>query len=150
MMSAGEEKAVGERVAAPFSHPPKVEKGSKLAGPSSNVAGQWLVEMEFLATSARHTFFLEQTRNDLQGTHRGEVLSGDLHGVVEGNEVRFRSSQHYEGNNLNYQFEGKIEGDRMEGKVAEMSTITVGEYGQARWTAHRHDHGNPKTPGAWA
>jgi L-seryl-tRNA(Ser) seleniumtransferase len=150
MMFSGEEKSVAERVATLFSHPPKIERRPKPVEAASSVAGQWAVEIEFLATNSKHTFFLEQKGNELRGTHKGEVLTGDLHGVVEGNEVRFRSSQHIEGSYLNYQFEGKVDGDKMEGVVGEMSTITVGEYGQARWRAHRHNYGEPKAPGAWS
>ena len=108
-----------------------------------NVAGRWVVHLEFLAASAEHTVFLEQTGNQLQGTHQGQFLSGDLRGKVEGNVIRFRSSQKYEGSYVNYEFSGRIEGDVMEGVVGDLSTITPAEYGQARWSARRHRYGEP-------
>ncbi len=143
MMSPGDEKAVAERVHALLASPPKIQEEPRPQGPASQVSGQWSVEMEFLAGSARHTFFLEQHGTELRGTHRGEFLSGDLHGSVEGREVRFRSSHHYEGSYLNYEFSGTVDGETMHGNVADMSTITPGEYGQARWSARRYRYAEP-------
>ena len=68
------------------------------------------------------------------GTHRGEIISGDLRGAVTANEVRFRSSHKYEGTRLSYDFSGKVEGDTMGGRV------NLDEYGEARWTARRHKY----------
>jgi hypothetical protein len=99
--------------------------------------------MEFLAANARHTLFFEQRGSELRGTHQGGWLSGDLRGRIDSDQIRFRSSQKYEGGYLNYEFAGTIDGDRIEGTVTDMSTITPGEYGQARWRAHRHSYAEP-------
>jgi L-seryl-tRNA(Ser) seleniumtransferase len=145
MMAAGEEKIVAERVYTLLSHPPEAREELP-GGPPSNVTGQWSVEMEFLAGSAQHTFFLEQQGSELRGTHKGTFLSGDLRGVVEGPEIRFRSSQKFEGSYLNYEFSGVVEGDGMQGLVNEISTITPGEYGGARWSARRHRYAERAGP----
>jgi hypothetical protein len=143
MMSAGEEKAVAERVHALLSNPPRLTGSEGPAGPPVHVTGQWSVELEFVSGTARHTFFLEQSGAELRGTHQGQFLSGDLRGTVEGNRIHFRSSQNYEGSFVNYEFSGAVEGDVMEGMISDMSTITVGEYGQARWRAHRRRYSEP-------
>ncbi len=143
MMSPGEDKIVAERVHSLLSEPPGKQERPAPALPSANVAGRWSVEMEFLATNARHSFFFEQAGSDIKGIHQGEFLAGDLRGTVAGNELRFRSSQKYEGSYLNYEFVGTLDGDRMQGTVTDMSTITAGEYAQARWTARRHRYGEP-------
>ncbi len=142
MMSPGEERIVGDRIHALLSAPPKFEERAS-AAPGGEASGQWAAEMEFLAANARHTFFFEQKGSELKGTHQGLWLSGDLRGSIEGDQIRFRSSHKYEGGYLNYEFAGSIAGDRMEGTVTDMSTITPGEYGQARWSARRHRYGEP-------
>ena len=87
--------------------------------------------------SASHALFLEQDGENLSGTHRGDLLAGDLRGAVAGSQVRFRSSFKYEGTRLNYDFDGRLENGKLAG------VIDMGEYGKARWTAQRHQYGAP-------
>ena len=67
-MSPGDEKLVAERVTELLSKPPQVEEQPETTATSLNVAGQWVVHMQFVAGSAEHMLFLEQTGNHLQGT----------------------------------------------------------------------------------
>jgi len=146
MMSPGDEKPVAERLYALLSRPPKPAPAATAAGPAAHVEGQWTAHLEFVAGSADHTFVFEQQGADIRGTHKGFALSGDLHGYIDGDTIRFRTSQKYEGSFLNYQFTGQVSGDSMQGEVTEMSTITAGEYGRARWTAQRHRYTEPNGP----
>jgi L-seryl-tRNA(Ser) seleniumtransferase len=50
---------------------------------------------------------------------------------VDGDRVRLRSSLPTEGTQLTYRFDGRIQGQTIEGEVE------LGEYGKARWTARR-------------
>jgi L-seryl-tRNA(Ser) seleniumtransferase len=87
--------------------------------------------------SAQHTLFFDQEGESLAGLHTGEVTSGDLGGLAEGDEVRFRSSHPYEGTRFSFDFHGKVNGDSMAGEV------DLGEYGPARWSAKRHEYRGP-------
>jgi hypothetical protein len=51
--------------------------------------------------------------------------------------VHFRSSQKIQGTRLFFAFSGTVDGDKMAGDV------NLGEYGAARWTAHRHEYQSP-------
>jgi len=137
MMIPGDEKVVGERLYALLSKPPKIDVPAPPSGAPANVGGQWDAHLEFVRGSADHVLILEQQGSELVGTHRGDILSGDLRGTVEGNEVRFRSSHRYEGTRLGYDFTGQVNGDSMQG------TVGLDEYGEARWTAQRHRYGRP-------
>ena len=132
MMNPDEEKIVAARLRELLSKPPKPAKAPKPSGPASAVAGRWDARLEFLLGADDHTLFFEQNGNDLVGTHRGEVASGNLRGWVEGNTVEFRSSQPVEGTRLEFVFRGEVSTDSMSG------TVDLGEYGQARWSARRH------------
>jgi D-glucosaminate-6-phosphate ammonia-lyase len=134
MMASGDEQVVAERVHALLSKPPKFDAPHAPSGEPANVTGQWEAHVEFLRGSAQHTLVLEQRGASLVGTHHGEILSGDLHGTVAGNEVHFRTVHPYEGTELSYAFTGKVDGDTIEGKVG------LGEYGEAKWTAKRHQY----------
>ncbi len=137
MMIPGDENVVAERLYAVLSAPPKLERPPQPAGDPAQVDGQWEVDVEFIYGTARHAFFFEQQGSELAGTHRGDLLGSDLRGRVEGNGIRFRSSHKYEGTRLTYEFEGKIDGDVMNG------TVGMEEYGTARWRARRHRYGQP-------
>lgn len=143
-LSAGEEKIVAERIYSLLSKPPRIDRRPAAEGPTANVAGQWTAHLEFICGSSDHSFEFEQEGNNLRGTHRGQFLSGDLGGYVDGNRIVFRTSHKYEGFYLNYEFSGQVEGNTMRGTVDDMSTITTGEYGEARWTARRHAYTEPR------
>ncbi len=136
MMIPGDEKVVAARLHEVLSKPPQKSSPPPETAPVS-LAGQWNVRLEFVRGSADHGFFLEQDGDTLTGAHRGDILTGDLRGSVEGSAVRFRSSMRYEGTRLSYDFEGRLE----DGKLA--GSVDLGEYGKARWTAARHQYGVP-------
>jgi D-glucosaminate-6-phosphate ammonia-lyase len=54
-----------------------------------------------------------------------------VNGTVSGDRVRLRSSLPYQGTRLAYHFDGTIQAQSMTGE------LDLGEYGKARWTAHR-------------
>jgi hypothetical protein len=137
MMMPGEDKIVAERLYAALSKPPKFENPPVPQGELTSVGGQWEAEIQFLRGSATHKLILEQHGASIVGTHEGEFVSGDLSGIVTANQVRFRSSQKIQGQRLSYEFTGIVEGDKISGDV------NLGEYGEARWVAKRHQYATP-------
>jgi D-glucosaminate-6-phosphate ammonia-lyase len=131
MMMPGDDRVVAPRVRELLSkaspHPKPAAQGSAAA-----VSGQWDVEIAYTRDHAVHTLSLEQKGDKVTGSHRGEFLSGDVRGTVEGAKLRCRSSHHYEGTSIGYTFAGAVDGDTMRG------TVDVGEYGVAPFTARRH------------
>jgi hypothetical protein len=137
MMMPGDYKIVADRLYAVLSKPPKFENPPRPEGEPVSVAGQWEATLQFDRGSAIHTLIFEQDGGKLVGTHRGEYVSGDLSGTVAANQVHFRSSQKIQGTRLFFAFSGTVDGDKMAGDV------NLGEYGAARWTAHRHEYERP-------
>ncbi len=133
-MSPGDEKVVADRLYAILSKPPKIEAAAIPEGQPAEVAGQWEVHIEFQYGSIHHSVLLEQEGARLVGTHHGEFASGDLSGSVAANTLRFQSSLPTDGVRVGFQFSGTVQGDQMAGKVG------LGEYGEARWTAERHQY----------
>jgi L-seryl-tRNA(Ser) seleniumtransferase len=134
-MMPGDEKVVADRLYALLSKPPKMENPpAPPSGQPTTLAGQWDLRLEFVHGSANHTLVLEQDGVKLQGTHQGEFASGDLNGTVAANTVRFQSSLPTEGTRVAFQFSGIAEGGKMSG------TVALGEYGEARWTAEKHQY----------
>ena len=138
MMVAGDEKIVANRLHEVLSRPPSLAKPAKAGGPRAAIAGQWDLRIDFVRGSTAHGLFLEQDGENLTGSHRGDLLAGDLRGRVEGSRVEFESSFRYEGTRLSYKFAGAVEGS-----TAMSGTVELGEYGSARWKAGRHQYGQP-------
>jgi len=133
MMMPGDDKLVAPRVRELLSKAQPRPKPTP-QGSAAEVGGQWDVEISYTRDHAVHTLFLEQKGDKVVGSHRGEFLSGDVRGTVEGAKLLCRSSHHYEGTSIGYRFEGAVDGDSMRG------TVDLGEYGTAPFTARRHFH----------
>src|ERR1035437_4207378 len=134
-MMAGDEKVVASRLYALLSKPPKIaEPPAPPSGQPAALAGQWDLHLDFVHGSANHTLLLEQDGGKLVGMHQGEFANGDLSGTVAANTVRFQSSLPTEGTRVSFQFSGTAEGGKMSG------TVALGEYGEARWTAEKHQY----------
>ncbi len=138
MMMPGDSTVVAQRIYTALSKPPKAVDPDPLpTGEPAKVAGQWEARIEFDRGFATHTLILEQQGEKLEGTHRGEFVSGDLRGAIARDLIRFRSSQKIQGTRLIYDFTGTVIGDKMAGNV------NLGEYGKARWSAQRHSYQLP-------
>ncbi len=137
MMMPGDDKIVAERLTAVLMQHPKFENPAVPQGQPDSLAGQWQTTLTFDRGSAVHTLVFEQNAGSLVGTHYGEFVSGDLSGSIAANQVHFRSSQKIEGQQLSYEFTGTVEGENMSG------TVSLGEYGSAKWTAERHHYASP-------
>jgi uncharacterized pyridoxal phosphate-dependent enzyme len=138
MMMPGDATVIADRLYSALSKPPQFPMPEPLPQEApASVAGQWQLQIDFDRGSAMHALIIEQQGTKLEGTHRGEFVSGDLSGAVAGNIVRFRSSQRIQGTRLFYDFKGTVEGDKMAGSV------NLGEYSEARWSANRHQYHAP-------
>jgi hypothetical protein len=131
MLNPGEYKIVAQVLYAVLSHPPRIEIPALPAGEPARVTGAWRVLLTFSLGQAAHQFTLQQDGGKLSGRHRTEMLDGDLHGRVDGNQIEFRSAHPYEGTVLEYAFSGTVQGESMNG------TVQLGEYGKAHWEAQR-------------
>ena len=130
MMAPGDEKVVADRLYALLTNPARKEDVAP-AAPAADVSGQWDVRIEYAAASATHGLTLRQKGNDVEGAHRGDFLTRDLMGTIDGDTVRFRSAIDQAGDAVNYTFNGKVTGDEMSG------TLDMGEYLSGRWSARR-------------
>ena len=134
MMMPEDHKIAANAIYAILAKPPKIDRPVPPSGTPAMLGGQWNVHLEYVVGSSRHILVFEQAGDKLMGTHASDLLTGDLRGTVMANQVQFRSAHRTEGTVLSYDFTGTVDGDTMQG------TVGLGEYGQARWTAHRHKY----------
>jgi hypothetical protein len=95
------------------------------------LTGRWDVDVEFFSSKSQHALFIEQDGNWIQGSHQGDFSTRDMMGQIEGNEVRFRSSERRPGINITFTFAGTVTGDTMSGM------LYMGEYLNAKFSAKR-------------
>ena len=134
MMEPGDDEIVAERMVQLLANPPRMRQPEEVLGAPARIAGHWDVKIDFMLGSSSHKLLLEQSGGEVTGTHLGRTVSGDLRGRVEGERVVLRSLQRYEGARLHFTFSGTVQSDTMGG------TVDLGEYGKARWKAHRHQY----------
>jgi L-seryl-tRNA(Ser) seleniumtransferase len=133
MMSAGEDKIVGDRVHAILAARRPAKSSEATKAPSGDLSGRWEVHIEFAAGSGDHVFHVKQQGSQLVGTHQGDFVSRDFSGTISGDEVEISSNiGEVHGAALSYRFVGKLNGDTLAG------SLDMGEYLSAKWTAKRH------------
>ena len=129
----GEHKQVARRLyeifrAAPQGPRPKPQ----LAQPAQDISGIWEVEVAYEVGTSHHRLFLNAAGNRVTGSHEGWAFRGDLTGHIDGDRVELRSSLPAFGTYLSYTFRGSLKAQEIAGDV------DLGEYGRAKWRAHRH------------
>ncbi len=136
MMSPGEDQIVADRIHAVLSAGREGRGAEAPAAPAADLTGEWDVHIEFAAGAGDHTLFLKQDGNRIAGTHRGEFVSRELAGRMEGRAVQLRSNlpERVQGDALTFTFSGEVTGETMSGD------LDMGEYLRARWSAKRHQY----------
>jgi hypothetical protein len=134
MMADGEEKIVADALYAVLTKPPAMP--APAAAPAADLSGAWDVQIQFAAASSTHVLQLRQRGSEIDGAHKGDFITRDLTGSIEGDAVRLRSFIGEEsGDALSYTFVGKVNGDGLAG------TLDLAEYLNATWTATRRSAG---------
>jgi uncharacterized pyridoxal phosphate-dependent enzyme len=136
MMQPQDARVVATRLHAILSDPARARATAPGPAPpaaGTDLGGQWDVDLEFAGSKSQHAFSLRQEGGRLTGTHRGDFVSRDLSGTLEGSTVQLASMYREGGSELSYSFSGTIgnAGDQMSG------ALDLGEYLTARWTARR-------------
>jgi L-seryl-tRNA(Ser) seleniumtransferase len=134
MLAPGDERIVADRLFAVLSRPPAQPPAAAPAAPTLDLTGQWNVRIQYAAAVSTHTLHLTQKGNEVGGFHRGEFITREVTGTIDGDAVRIRSAfgeQH--GDAINLTFAGKVTGHEMGG------ALDMGEYLGATWTATRRE-----------
>ena len=129
-MQAGEEKIIAERLYEVLSknRQPKPE----MSAPAANLNGTWDVSIKFFSSTSQHSFTIVQDGNWFSGTHKADFDTRNLSGTIDGGQIKFESTIRIIADNINYLFQGTVNGDTMSGD------IHLGEYRTAKFTAIRN------------
>jgi len=129
-MQPGNDKVVADRIVDVLSR--LNAKPKEMSAPAANITGRWDVDIEFYSSKSRHTFFIEQDGNWIQGSHKGDFSIRDMVGTIEGDQVKLSSADQHVADNIPFIFSGTVSGEKMSGQ------IYMGEYISALFAATRH------------
>jgi len=133
MMAPGDERVVADRLHAVLSKPP-ARTATEPAPPVTDLSGQWDVQITYAASTSTHALHLRQRGHEIDGAHKGDFVTRDLAGTIDGSTVRIRSGFSEEhGDALSFTFTGTVTGEEMAG------ALDMGEYLAAAWTAKRRE-----------
>ena len=135
-MQPGNDKIVADRIYGVLSEK-RDPKPTTLTAPAANISGRWEADIEFFSSTSKHTLFIEQDGNWIQGSHKGEFTMRDMRGTIEGDTVKLRSVDRHPGDSITFTFTGTLSGDTIRGD------IYMGEYRTAKFVARRNDTKSP-------
>ncbi len=135
-MKPGEYKLVADRLVELLRAARPAAAAQQRPAPAAEIAGNWEVELLFVAGCTRHRMVLETSGNQVTGRHYGSTGSGEVRGRIDGNCVSLRSTLAPEGRQIEYEFTGTLAGGRLSGE------LRMDEYGRSRWSAQRSSSGS--------
>ena len=136
-MQPGNEKVVADRIYNLLSQK-RNPKSDAMNAPAATINGRWDLDVQFFSSTSRHTLFIEQDGNWLQGSHKGDFSTRELTGTIEGDQVKLRSVDHPVADNITFTFSGTLANDAISGQ------IHMGEYRTASFTAKRSKNKSPR------
>jgi L-seryl-tRNA(Ser) seleniumtransferase len=108
------------------------------------VAGEWEVRVVFMQGERIHRLRLEQHGNEIKGEQRSPMFEGPVSGAVEADLVRLAFTGRYQGSNISYRFEGRVQDGAMSGTVAlgaasdtSPGPVNRSQFGNGEWRARR-------------
>jgi len=84
---------------------------------STNVTGNWKLTIETPNGTGNPSLVLKQDGEKLTGTYKGRFGDSQLEGTVKGKEIKFSFKVKAEGQELQVEYAGAIDGDTMKGKA---------------------------------
>ncbi|MFT5088487.1 MAG: D-glucosaminate-6-phosphate ammonia-lyase [Candidatus Latescibacterota bacterium] len=129
-MQPGNAEVVAERIYAILAAE-RSARPSELKAAAVDISGTWNLSVNFFTSTSQHRLFLQQEGNWVRGTHVSDFSSQEVVGVVEGEQLKLRSTMSRPGNSISFMFAGQATAGDLSG------SIHLGEYLQATFSAKR-------------
>ncbi len=98
-----------------------------------NVTGKWTMTLDMSMGTATPSLDLKQDGEKISGTYTGRYGTFNLQGTLTGKTIQFSFEMGAEGQTVTMTFSGQVADDSQSMK----GTATLGEMGDATWTAKR-------------
>ena len=100
-------------------------------GQAKNVTGNWKLAIETPNGPGTPSVTFKQEGEELTGTYKGRFGESPLKGTVKGSDIKFTIKVNAQGQDLQIDYSGTVEGDTMKGKVK------FGEFGEGTFTGKK-------------
>ncbi|HNR05666.1 MAG TPA: aminotransferase class V-fold PLP-dependent enzyme [Saprospiraceae bacterium] len=120
-------------------------KSDQMASPSLQIDGPWDLEIQYFSSIAKHTLYIEQDGNWIQGTHQADFSESEVLGLVEGDQIKMRSVLRRPGDSITYLFSGVVKNDEA-GLPVMSGSIHLGEYMTAKFKATKTKYKGARRP----
>ena len=131
MMAPGEAEIVADAIYEGLTKPGNYQNPVIPQGETAQLAGTWIVVIDYLCGTGMQRFELKQNGGDISGMLHGEIYTASLSGKVQANELTLKGTMQTSGYEVRWTFHGTNTGDRLAG------TADMGEYGSVPWKAYR-------------
>src|SRR5215475_3282416 len=98
---------------------------------TKNVSGNWKLTIESPNATGGPSLVLKQDGEKLTGTYKGRFGEAPLEGTVKGKEIKFTVKVNAQGQEIQVEYAGTVEGATMKGKVK------FGDMGEADFTGKK-------------
>src|ERR1700694_18452 len=105
---------------------------------AANVTGEWNLTVESPNGTGTPTVTFKQDGETLTGTYKGRFGEAPLKGTVKGNEIKFTLTISPQGQDIQLDYAGTVDGDTMKGKVK------FGDLGEGNFTGKKATAPAPK------
>ncbi len=98
---------------------------------SKDVSGNWKLTLETPTGSGNPSMVLKQDGEKLTGTYKGRFGESPLAGTVKDKDIKFTVKVSAQGQELQIEYTGAVEGDTMKGKVK------FGDFGEGTFSGKK-------------
>jgi uncharacterized pyridoxal phosphate-dependent enzyme len=131
MMAPGEAEMVADAIYEALTKPGNYQNPVIPQGQTAQLAGSWVVLIDYLCGTGMQRFELKQNGDEVEGMLYGEIYTAPVSGKVQADQLSLKGTMQTSGYEVRWTFQGTNTGDRMTG------TADMGEYGSVPWKAFR-------------
>ena len=139
----GEAADVGKAIAATLTAARSLTPAAE-PPPVIDLSGDWSVRVQFLHGERLHKLRLQQRGSELVGSQESEQFASNVIGKLTAQQIHMEFEARHEGSAIAYRFEGKVDADRMAGKVvlgsatdSHRGPVNLSQFGSGHWQAQR-------------
>ena len=101
------------------------------AADTAKVAGEWNLTIESPNGPGTPSVILKQDGETLTGTYKGRFGEAPVKGTVKGNDIKFSATISPQGQDIQLEYSGTVDGDEMKG------TVKFGDLGEGKFTGKK-------------